>query len=111
MAAIETIGSEQTGATHPKKSPAPKQAAVINDRLVPMPSQRVRAAVLRHQGQIPPDHVLVRDHNSERDPVIADDAAVDLSLGNTFYSVPRCDAPADETCDQPAKLAFVVDDR
>lgn len=111
MSAIEILGSAQTGVTNPKKSPASKQAAVVNDRLVPMPSQHVRAAVLRHQGQVPADHVLVRDHNSEHDPVIADDALVDLSLGNVFYSVPRCEAPGNEACDEPAKLAFMVDDR
>lgn len=111
MAAIEILSSAQIGATHPKKGPAPKHAAVINDRLVPMPGQMVPVGVLRHQGQVPAGHVLVRDHNCEYDPVIADDAMVDLSLGNVFYSVPRCEAPGEEACAEPAKLAFVVDDR
>lgn len=94
-----------------QSGPAPKWAALINDTLFPMPRRQVRVAVLREQASIPTDHALFRDHNSESDPQIADNATLDLAHGNVFYSEPACnDARSDQPA-APAKLAYAVDDR
>ncbi|HEY4300926.1 MAG TPA: hypothetical protein VGM73_08645 [Candidatus Didemnitutus sp.] len=95
----------------PQASPAPKWAVLINDCLVPMPRQIVRVAVLREQGSIPEDQVIFRDHNSEHDPVVAENGTVDLATGNVFYSDAACEAAGAIASDAPAKLAYVVDDR
>jgi Prokaryotic E2 family E len=94
-----------------KKPTAAKWAAIVNDTLIPMPQKDIRAAVLREQAGIPKDQVIVRDHNSENDPVVAEKERVDLGAGNIFYSVPECDAQARQPCTAPAKLAYVIDDR
>lgn len=92
--------------------PAPKWAAIINDTLIPMPGQRVRAAVLREQGGIPDDQVLLRDHNSDHDPVVADADLVDLAAGNVFNGVAKADVEKlRPTCQAPAKLAYSVNDQ
>jgi hypothetical protein len=96
--------------THPS-GPAPKWAALINDGLFPMPRRHVCLAVLRTQASIPAEHTLFRDHNSNDDPALANDAMVDLAEGNVFYSEPACADPARGMPAAPAKLAFVVDDR
>jgi hypothetical protein len=92
-------------------SQPPKWAAVVDDEVIPMPSQRVKASVVRAQSSVPKSHVLVRDHNSPNDVVVDDDAVVDLVEGNVFYTLPRCDAQPGTGCTEPAKLAFIVDDR
>src|SRR6266498_3438605 len=89
---------------------SPKWAALINDTLVPIPERDVHAAVLRQQGAIPDEHALIRDHNSEDDPIIAADGMIKLDEGNVFYSVPACDAKPRSTCNAPPKLAYAVDD-
>lgn len=89
----------------------PKWAAVINDTLFPMPQRHVRAAVLREQAQVPAPETLFRDHNSDHDPVIADNSIVDLGTGNVFYSAPSCEPRLSAPCSTPAKMAYVVNDR
>jgi len=91
-------------------SPA-KWNAVVNDTLVPAANRKLRVRVLKHQAGIPADHVLVRDHGSEVDVTFSDDDTIDLAEGNVFYSVARCEPRPPEGCSQPAKLAFVVQDR
>src|SRR5262249_4313176 len=71
----------------------------------------VKVAVIRAQGGVPQDQVIVRDHNSPNDEALADHAEVDLGIGNVFYTLERCNAPAPAPCTEPAKLAFSVDDR
>src|SRR5690606_4479711 len=66
---------------------------------------------LKSQASIPDDFLLVRDHNSPNDVVFQDHDNVDLVLGNVFYRLKRCDAPANGHCHQAAKLALIVDDR
>lgn len=96
----------------PDTRPAPKWAAIINDTLIPMPSQRVRAAVLREQGGIPDDQMVVRDHDSDHDPVISDADMVNLAEGNVFEGVAKTDVEASRpTCQAPAKLAYSVNDQ
>jgi len=99
-----TCASERSEAT-------PKWAILINDTLVPMPRQRVAATVVRHQAGIPADHALVRDHNSPDDPVIEDNATLDLAHGNVFYSAPACEVMPRPHCASEPKRAYFVDDR
>lgn len=89
----------------------PKWFAVVDDKLVPMPQQRVPGRLLKSQVGVSPDRVLVRDHNSPDDVVINDNDSVDLGIGNVFYTLSSCDVTPRGTCRTPAKLAFAVDDR
>ncbi|MCG3147667.1 MAG: hypothetical protein PCFJNLEI_01108 [Verrucomicrobiae bacterium] len=91
--------------------PAPKWAALVNDQVVPMPQRHVKASVIREQGGVPYEHILLRDHNSPHDPVIPENSMVDLAEGNVFYSEPACDVKSRPPCDAPPKLAYAVDDR
>ena len=91
--------------------PAAKRAAVVDDVLVPMPGRRVRVSVLAAQAGVPDEFVLVRDHNSPDDVVLPDDGEVDLADGNVFYRLERCGVEPRGQCREPAKLAFVVNDR
>jgi hypothetical protein len=96
----------------PQRCADPKWAASINDKVIPMPRRHVSESILRDQGGVPPDHVIVRDHNSPSDPVIEPGTEVDLSRGEVFYSVPRCEVgDRREPCSAPPKRLVVVDDR
>ena len=90
----------------------PRWAALINDRTVTTPSREVAVSTLKVLGAVPPEHVLFRDHNSPEDEILADEAKVDLTVGNVFYSreCPQ-ERPHPRGCEAPAKLAFFVDDR
>ena len=89
----------------------PKWFSLINDSRVDSPQRIVQVIVLKSQGNIPSDHVLVRDFNSPNDVILSDSAEVDLAEGNVFYSIPACDAKPREKCGSKPKLAFSVDDR
>lgn len=88
-----------------------KWFALINDEVVWAPHREVPATVLKTQAKIPQDHVLIRDHNSPNDAVMADNSRVDLSLGNVFYSRLRSQVAPRVACEAPAKLAMAIDDR
>lgn len=76
-----------------------------------MPRRHVSESILRDQGGVPPDHVIVRDHNSPNDPIILPGTEVDLANGEVFYSVPRCEVGDHrEPCGAPPKRLVVVDD-
>ena len=94
----------------PNCRPASKWAAVLNDRVLPMPRRMVLAKDIKHEAGIGPDFALVRDHNSPHDVVFADDAKIDLAEGNVFRAIPTCEVAPTPACHEPAKLAFVVDD-
>lgn len=105
-----------TATINPQTKPSPlnptaaaKWAAVVGDRLIPMPRRLVTARLINQQAGLPDSVTLVRDHNSPNDEVLADNAQVDLARGNVFYAAASC--PADRpAATEPAKLAFVVDD-
>ncbi|MCB1064457.1 MAG: hypothetical protein KDN20_16255 [Verrucomicrobiae bacterium] len=89
-----------------------KWAALINDRLVPMPGRHVTETILRDQASIPPDEVIVRDHNDPNDPVIEPGNEIDLAKGEVFYTLPKCDVGTNrKPCKAPAKRLIVVNDR
>jgi hypothetical protein len=88
-----------------------KWAAVVDDRVVPMPRRRLKARDILHQADVPAGRSLVRDFNSPNDVGFNADADVDLAEGNVFRTAENCEHSDRIVCDAPAKLAFVVDDR
>jgi hypothetical protein len=89
----------------------PKWVAVVDDEIIPMPQQKVKASVIKAQASLTNGTVLVRDHNSPSDVLFRDEEDVDLAQGNVFYTLESCDAQPRSACAEPPKLAFVVDDR
>lgn len=104
-------GHGSAGAEHVQNcGPAPKWAALIGDRLFPMPRRKLNARDILDQSGHGQDVVLVRDHGGVRDVAFDDNATVDLADGNVFRSVPRCEVKPITDCIEPAKRAFVCDD-
>lgn len=91
-------------------SHAPKWAALIGDRLFPMPRRKLTVRDILDQAGMGQDLILVRDHETRNDVAFADDAAVDLGEGNVFRAAPRCETGSQPTCASAAKLVFVCDD-
>lgn len=92
------------------RGPEPKWAVLVDDATVWSPSRRVNVGVLKQQGGAN-GRVLVRDHNSPDDVVIADGEVIDLASGNVFYTLDQSEVQPRSECREPAKLAFFVDDR
>lgn len=89
----------------------PKWCGLVNDTIIPAPQRRICSSVLRAQAGVPANHALFRDHNSPQDVVIGPNVEIDLALGNVFYSrLDQCNR-LEPSCETPAKLAWVVDDR
>ena len=88
-----------------------KWAAIIDDRLAPMPRRCLRAHDILHQSGAKPDTTLVRDFNSPNDVGFEGDSIVDLAEGNVFRTTSGCVRNHKVASDAPPKLAFVVDDR
>jgi len=98
------ISSFSTGAIPPAQ-----WAAVVGDRLVPLPRHLKAKDILFEAGAVP-GSPLIRDYDSSHDVVLPDDAEVDLAEGNVFRTE-RQGTPGDGAqIDAPPKLAFVVDD-
>lgn len=91
-------------------SSAPKWAALVSDKLFPMPRVKLHARDILDQAGVGRDFALVRDHGSPDDVILDDDALVDLAGGNVFLVIARCAAMPRPHCSSPAKLAFVCDD-
>jgi hypothetical protein len=95
----------------PNCDPAPKWAALVDDKVVFSPGQKVKARVLKEQSGAKETHVLVRDHGSDHDVAFNDDEVIDLADGNSFFTVPRCEYTPRGGCAAPAKLVWFIDDR
>jgi hypothetical protein len=109
---IQTSG--QADALAEQKQPCnlpAKWAAVVEDKFVPAPQQRVEVRVLKDQAGVAPGEVLVRDLGGEHDVPLKDDQIINLAEGNVFYAVSECDALKPTGQHAPPKLAFFVDDR
>lgn len=105
-------GHGNAGAEHVDNcGSAPKWATLVADRLFPMPRRMLAARDILDQAGVGRDFVLVRDHSSPNDVVLEDDAPVDLADGNVFRVIPHCETGSHPPCTNPAKLAFVCDDR
>lgn len=104
-------GHGTAGAEHVQNcGSAPKWAAVINDRLFPMPRRKLTARDILDQSGHGQDVVLVRDYETKNDVPYEDVAEVDLAAGNVFRVVARCESQPKPHCTGSAKLAFVCDD-
>src|ERR1700728_1300928 len=98
--------------TNPGHAPiGAKWFGLVNNVIIPLPSRRVAAPVIRAQAFIAEGDVLCRDHDDPKDEIIAEKTEVDLGLGNVFYSESCSCEGSDGPCPTPAKLAFAVDDR
>lgn len=106
--AIETLENHLStaGGHH-----AAKWAALVDDVVVPMPRRLVTAGLIKDQAGVGSDFVLVRDHNSPEDVVLADAETTDLAEGNVFYRLRSCEVQPRGRCEAPPKLAYLVDDR
>jgi hypothetical protein len=105
-------GQSDAPAKHPETCHRlPKWAAVVNDTLVLLPKQRATARLIKQQAGVPAEVTLVRDHGSSNDIPFEDEAQLDLSEGNVFYTLPRCEVKPANGCAAPPKLAFVVNDQ
>lgn len=95
----------------PASNGSPKWAALIEDRVVPLPRQKLRGRVIKQQAGLGDDVVLVRDYQSPNDVPIGDEEEVDLAEGNVFRVVQRCNIKPDaKHCGGVPKFAFFVDD-
>ena len=88
-----------------------KWAALVDDRLIPLPRRHLSAVVILQQAGAPPHVVLVRDFNSHSDVGFESEAPIDLAEGNVFRTSTNCERRSQITADAPPKQAFVVDDR
>jgi Multiubiquitin len=105
-----SLGSSEGNHT-PHCLPASKWLTLVNDNNVHAQTQHVKARVLKEQGGIPSDHVLVRDHGSDHDVAFGDDDMLDLAEGNVFFTAPHCAYHPKGKSNAPAKRAWFVDDR
>jgi hypothetical protein len=104
-------GHGNAGAEHVQNcSPAEKWAALIGDRLFPMPRPKLAARDILDQSGHGQNVVLVRDHETRNDVPFADGSEVDLAEGNVFRVVARCAPIPQPPSSGAAKLAFVCDD-
>ena len=87
----------------------PKWAAVVQDTLVPLPRQRLKARDILAQAGIT-EGLLVRDFNQPVDFVFAPNDDVDLAEGNVFAVRDACDANNKPDSSAQPKCAFVADD-
>lgn len=111
MIACETSIDDVRRETELRKNSAePKWAAVVDDRLIPLPRRRLNARdILAQAGAA--DASLLRDYNQPDDALISVDSVVDLAQGNVFRTISVCeDRIAAAPPRHGAKLAFVMDD-
>lgn len=88
-----------------------KWFALVDDKPVPMPRQRVVVRLVKTQAGVADGRRLVRDHNSPEDVVLDDEREIDLVDGNVFYTLPVCEIAPRGDCRSAAKLAWTIDDR
>ena len=88
-----------------------KWAAIVDDRLIPLPRRLLKARDILHQSGASPEATLVRDLNSPNDIGFEPDADVDLAAGNVFRIVAGACERRHVVPSESPKLAFVVDDR
>jgi len=103
-------GTHDGGTTERSTRPDAKWAAVVADRLIPLPRRRLRARDIQVQAGVE-GGTLIRDLNQPQDVPIHADVEVDLGEGNVFRVIPKCESSKVDLCPKgQAKLAFVMDD-
>ncbi len=88
-----------------------KWAALVDDRLIPLPRRQLTAAIILQQAGAAPHAILIRDFNSPNDVGYEPESPLDLAQGNVFRTSTSCERRRHVTVDALPKLAFVVDDR
>lgn len=88
-----------------------KWAAIVDDRLIPLPRRKLRARDILHQSGASSEATLVRDLNSPNDIGFEPDSELDLSEGNVFRIVAGACQRRHVVPSESPKLAFIVDDR
>src|SRR5947207_5092777 len=83
-----------------------KWAALVDDRLIPLPRRQLTAAVILQQAGAPAHAALVRDFNSPNDIGYESEATLDLAEGNVFRTSANCERRRHVAVNAPAKLAF-----
>lgn len=96
--------------TNQARSADAKWAALVDDRLIPLPRRQLPASVILQQAGAPAQVALVRDFNSPNDVGFEPETMIDLAEGNVFRISTKCERRRHVTVDAPPKLAFVVDD-
>src|SRR5690349_14817157 len=69
---------------------SPKWAAVVEDQLIPLPRQRLKAKDILAQAGA--SGTLLRDLDQPVDVPLPPDTEVDLAQGNVFRTLPGCEA-------------------
>src|SRR5579872_5189760 len=106
----QTTGQCDARAQQPKTcQSSPKWAALVNDALVLLPRQ-VTARLIKEEAGVPAELALVRDHGSPNDIPFDDEANLDLSEGNVFYTLLHREMKPATGRLAPPKLAFVIND-
>ncbi len=88
-----------------------KWAAIVDDRLIPMPRRRLKARDILYQSGATAEGTLVRDLNSPNDIGFEPETQVDLAQGNVFRTVAEACERRHVAPSESPKLAFIVDDR
>jgi hypothetical protein len=88
---------------------AAKWAALVNDRVIPMPRRRVPASLIKSEADLPENVSLMRDVDSPQDVPLGS-AEVDLVQGNVFYTI-ECRSKIARSGTGRPKFALFVDDR
>jgi len=84
--------------------------ALINDKPIIAPRQKVRVSVLKELASIPIEHSLYRDIDNPEDVLCKNTDNIDLVDGNVFYSTECLYGESKANPKTCAKLAFLVND-
>jgi hypothetical protein len=95
----------------PGSGASAKWAAIVDDRLIPLPRRKLKARDILHQVGASTEATLVRDFNSPNDIGFEPEAQIDLAEGNVFGTVAGACERRHVVPSESPKLAFIVDDR
>ncbi len=107
---MKTDDKQTTSSNAPGLTVDAKWAALIDDRLIPMPQRRLKAKAILYQSGANAELTLVRDFNSPVDIGFQPESMVDLAEGNVFRTASNCERHISVSSDSLPKLAFIVDD-
>lgn len=97
--------------TVPADGSSPKWAAIVDDRLIPLPRRKLLASDILNQSGASAEATLIRDFNSPDDIGFEPDSPVDLAEGNVFKVASGACERRHVVPNESPKFAFVVDDR
>ncbi len=105
--------SSAAGADTPptEKRISVRWAALVDDRLIPMPRRKLAASEILFQASAAENAILIRDVNGPNDVGIEPPTLVDLAEGNVFRMASSCSEYGEPVQGAEPKLAFFIDDR